>query len=123
MLALRWAIYAKAEKHDMAFEVARGLVELVPDDASSWLKQAESLRKMPGGGAKAALDSLLPVADRFPDDVALLYSLACYSCQAGDLKSAWSWLQRAMDKGGDKIKLVALDDKELEPLWVDIAEI
>jgi len=28
-----------------------------------------------------------------------------------------------MDKGGDKIKVVALDDKEMEPLWADISEI
>ncbi len=78
---------------------------------------------MPGGGAKAALDSLLPVADRFPDNVAMLYSLACYTCRAGDLKVASKWLDRAIDKGGDKIKLAALDDKELEPLWADISEI
>lgn len=123
VLALRWAIYTKAEKHDMAFEVARRLVEIFPDDASSWLKQAESLRKMKDGGARKALESLLPVADQFPDNVPLLYSLACYSCQSGDLKAAWSWLERAMDKGGDNINLVALDDKELEPLWPEIAEI
>ena len=54
VLALRWAIYAKAEKHDMAFEVARGLVELVPDDASSWLKQAESLTIFVGSASLRA---------------------------------------------------------------------
>ena len=123
VLSLRWAIYAKAGKWDYAFEVARGLVEMLPDDASSWLRQAESLRKMAGGGAKAALDALLPVADLFPDNVLLLYSLACYSCQSGDLKAAWNWFGLAMDKGGDKIKLLGLEDKELEPLWLDIAEI
>ena len=123
VLALRWAVYAKAEKWEGAFEIARTLVELLPDDASWWLKQAESLRKMPREGAKAALESLLPVAHKFPDDVALLYSLACYTCQCGDLKTAWKWLEQAMNQGGDKVKLAALDDKELEPLWADISEI
>ena len=31
VLALRWSIYAKAGRHDMAFEVARGLVEWMPE--------------------------------------------------------------------------------------------
>src|SRR5438876_7607862 len=73
VLALRWAVYAKAEKWDGAFEIARTLVELVPDDASSWLKQAESLRKMKDGGPKAAWDALLPGADRFPDNPVVAY--------------------------------------------------
>jgi tetratricopeptide (TPR) repeat protein len=123
VLAMRYAAYGMAGKWEAAFEIARTLVELVPDDASSWLKQAESLRKMPSGGAKATLDSLLPVADRFPENVPIAYSLARYSCQSGDLKAARRWLMRAMDKGGDNIKCVALDDKELEPLWKDKPEI
>ena len=49
---------------------------------------------------------------------AAAYSLACYSCQAGDRKAAQTWLERAIDRGGGKLKLVALDNKELEPLWV-----
>jgi len=49
-----------------AFEIARTLVELVPDDAASWLKQAESLRKMKGAGPRQAWDALIPVADKFP---------------------------------------------------------
>src|SRR5207302_2720054 len=64
VLAQRWAIFAKAGKWEAAFEIARTLVELAPEDASSWLKRAESLRKMREGGAKAALESLVPVADR-----------------------------------------------------------
>ena len=92
VLALRWAIYAKAEKWDHALEVAKGLVELVPDDASTWLKQAESLRKANGGGAQAAWDSLIPVADRFPKNTSVAYALACYACESGQLKEAWSWL-------------------------------
>ena len=48
--------------------------------------------------------------------------LACYSCQSGDLKVAWQGLEKAMDKGGDQIKLVALDEPELERLWVGIRE-
>jgi len=123
VLVLRWGVFAKAEKWEFAFEVAKTLVELLPDDASSWLRQAEALRKMPGGGPKDAWDSLIAVADRFPKNPAVAYSLAQYACGTGNLKEAYTWLESAMDAGGDKLKLIALDDKEFEPIWVDISEI
>ena len=49
--------------------------------------------------------------------------MASYSSQLGNLKEAYAWLDKAIDKGGDGIKLVALDDKELEAIWLDISEI
>jgi hypothetical protein len=40
------------------------------------------------------------------------------------LKAAWQWLERTFELGDSKqIKLMALDDKALEPLWTDIAQI
>jgi len=45
--------------------------------------------------------------------------LAGCSCPSGDSKAAWQWLEKAMDKSGDKIKLVALDEPELGLLWVE----
>ena len=52
------------------------------------------------------------------------YKLACYCCQLGDLKGAWKWLEQAIDVAGKKdIRTKALNDPDLEPLWVNIAEI
>jgi len=52
------------------------------------------------------------------------YNLACYQSQLGALEGAWRWLGYAMDKADPKeIKLKALDDPHLEPLWRRIGEL
>ena len=60
----------------------------------------------------------------FPDEWRLPYTLACCCAKLGELKPALKWLERAID-AADKldIRLKALEEKDLEPLWVDIAEI
>ncbi len=66
---------------------------------------------------------LIPVADKFPDTT-VRYNLACYSCQLGNLKEAMQWLELAIDLSGKKdVRLMALDDPDLEPLWTQIGEI
>jgi hypothetical protein len=38
--------------------------------------------------------------------------------------SAWKWLEAAFDLSGAKqVKLMALNDPDLEPLWTEIGEI
>jgi len=67
---------------------------------------------------------LLPVVDKFPKDATMRYNLACYECQLGRLKEAEEWLSKAFDIGdARKLKLVALDDHDLQPLWSAISEI
>jgi hypothetical protein len=40
------------------------------------------------------------------------------------LKEAMKWLEKAIDLAGKKdIRLMALDDPDLEPLWTKIGEI
>ncbi len=46
------------------------------------------------------------------------YNLACYECQLGNLKEAREWLKQAFNLGDAKqMKLAALDDPDLQPLW------
>jgi hypothetical protein len=48
------------------------------------------------------------------------YNLACYECQLGRLELAKEWLEKAFKLGdAKKMKLAALDDPDLEPLWRD----
>jgi hypothetical protein len=48
-------------------------------------------------------------------------NLACYACQLGNLKQARDWLQKAIDLANTKeVKLMALSDPDLEPLWKEI---
>src|SRR5437660_6415805 len=54
VLVLRWMIYSKAQKWEVAFEIARTLVEQLPDNPVGWIHQAYALRRMNGGGVRAA---------------------------------------------------------------------
>ena len=124
VLVVRWMVYAKAGKWDVAFEIARALVEQLPDDSFGWIHQAHALRRMAGGGAKAAWDALLPAADKFPNEPAIAFDLACYSCQLGKLREAFAWLSKAIERGDEnEIKTRALDDPDLEPLWSSIGKL
>jgi hypothetical protein len=49
------------------------------------------------------------------------YNLACHECRLGRLEEARHWLQKAFEVGDpQRIKLMALDDPDLKPLWRDI---
>jgi hypothetical protein len=67
---------------------------------------------------------LLPVVDKFPEEFIIRYNLACYACQLGNLKETRDWLKKASDLADTKqIKLMALKDADLKPLWKEIGEI
>jgi len=87
VLRVRFGIYAKARKWEMAYEIASALCR---SPEASWM------------------DS---------------YSLARAACQRGKLTEAYEALQRAIDRAGKDIRAMALDDEDLEPLWLDISEV
>jgi len=46
------------------------------------------------------------------------YNLACYCAQLGQLDTAQEYLGKSYELGDAKqIKLIALDDEDLKPLW------
>jgi len=56
---------------------------------------------------------------QFPNEPTIPYNLACYTCQLGRRAEAEGWLARAFALGNSKeIKLQAMDDPDLAPLWV-----
>ena len=65
--------------------------------------------------AKVVLDE---AAKLFPDDDMIQYNLACYCAQLGQLDAAQEHLDKSYELGDAKqIKLMALDDEDLKPLW------
>jgi len=124
VLELRWEIYAKESNWDACRDVAAAITKQAPSNVGGWIHFAYSTRRAAGGGLQAAHEILSSVADKFPEEPTVAYNLACYQSQLGNLPDAWKWLERAFDIGDPKhLKLLALDDKDLEPLWLDIAEI
>src|SRR5882757_9164992 len=66
VLVMRYEIYSKAEKWDMAAEIAKTLVKMIPDRASLWINLAYSTRRKSDGGIDQALDILLEAEPKFP---------------------------------------------------------
>jgi len=122
VLALKYHIYAKAKMWNGAFDIARGISQIFPNLCFGFIHAACSLHMMKR--TKEAWTFLLPVVDRFPKNYTIRYSLACYACQMGDLKSAMEWLEKAIDLAGkNDIRKMALEDPDLETLWANIGEI
>ena len=127
VLEVRWQIHAKAQNWDACLEIASAIVEIDPDRPSGWISRAYSLRQVPAGGLQAAFDSLLPVAEKFPAEPMIPFGLACYACQMGDLEEGRFWLCKAFSAANNsgretRLRSMALDQPELEPLLRKIAE-
>ena len=121
VLGTRWAMLAQDGQWDEALLTAGALVKCAPERADGWLHQAYALRRAADGGLQKAWDALLPAATQFPQEPIICFNLACYACQLGRLDEARGWLKRAMKIGErDQVKLMALVDEDLEPLWKEI---
>jgi predicted Zn-dependent protease len=122
VLEVRFHIYAAAKKWEYAAEIAKAISEFAHESPFGYIHQAYSLHELKR--TQEAWNVLLPVVDRFPKEYIIRYNLACYACQLGNLKEARDWLKKASDLAGTKqIKLMALKDADLEPLWKEIGEI
>jgi hypothetical protein len=95
---------------------------MLPDHSFGPIHLAYALRKL--DRTDQARNALLPMADKFPDEWRVPYLLACYCCKLGEMKPALAWLERAIDVAGKMdIRLKALEEPDLEPMWLDISEI
>ena len=122
VLKVRWRVYAMAKRWDACFEIARAITDMEPDKPGGWIDQAQSLHRL--NRTPEAYDLLASAANRFPDQTTIFYHLAVYGCHLRRLREARKWLERAFEIGDAKqIKLKALDDPHLEPLWAEIGEI
>ncbi len=124
VLELRWSIAASEKQWDEALQVAQALVRRAPRRSSGWLHQAYALRRVPNGSIQKAWEALLPASDKFPKEPTIPFNLSCYACQLRQLELARDWLQRAVAVGGkEKVKRMALNDTDLEPLWAEIRQL
>jgi len=121
VLEVRWSVLATQKRWDEALLVAQALVRQAPKRSSGWLHQAYALRRVPEGSLQQAWQALLPAFDKFPKEPTIPYNLSCYACQLKQLDVARDWLKLAVAVGGkEKIKRMALEDSDLEPLWSEI---
>jgi predicted Zn-dependent protease len=122
VLEARWLVAAEEKHWEEGLQVARTLLRAAPRRSSGWLHQAYALRRVAAGGVAKAWEALLPAAEKFPKEPVIPYNLSCYACQMQQLDAARLWLQRATAIGGkERIKRMALQDPDLEPLWPEIS--
>jgi len=69
---------------------------------------------------RRAYETLSVAAARFPADETILYDLACVCRTLKRPAEARTWLAKAIQVGGSKTRLRALDAPRLEPFWKDI---
>jgi tetratricopeptide (TPR) repeat protein len=118
-LELRWRIQAAARNWEACVDIASALIAAAPDRPSGWNQRSYALHAL--NRTEEACANLLPVVDRFPADPFIHYNLACYECCLGRLPEAWGWLQQALWLGdAGRVRLAALSDPELRPLWPQI---
>ena len=122
VLELRWKIYAAAKKWEACVEIGHALVKMAPARPDSWIHRSYALHILKR--TEEASDLLLAAADLFPGHWLIMYNLACYACCLDNQEEAWDWLEDAFELGDAKqVKLMALEDPELDKLWAEIREV
>lgn len=116
-LEVRWEMYAAAKRWSAALDIAAALVALAPESSLGWVHRSFALHELKR--TAEARDNLLPVVGKFPDEPVIPYNLACYECHLGRLEQ--HWLEKAFKLGdARRMRLAALKDPDLEPLWKEI---
>jgi tetratricopeptide (TPR) repeat protein len=101
--------------------IARAITKLAPSHPFGWIHLAYSLHELKR--TEEAKEVLLPVVDKFPKEYLMRYNLACYECELGNLKESRAWLEKTFELADkNEVKLMALDDSDLEPLWREIGK-
>jgi tetratricopeptide (TPR) repeat protein len=119
VLEVRWHLCARARKWEAALDLSSVLIRLAPEHPLGWVHRSYCLHELKR--TEEARDNLLRVVDKFPDDPIMRYNLACYNCRLGRLDQARDWLRKASGMADEgKIKQMALNDPDLEPLWKEL---
>ena len=116
VLKIRFNIYMMGKHFELAATVADAVLKGLPEEPEGWIHRSQALHEM--DRTADAQEKLRPAAEKFPDDWRIQYNMACYACQLGEREEARGFLERAMELGDvNKVKLMALDDPDLAPLF------
>ena len=114
VLGARVGIYMAAKKWDMAAAVASHLVKVDPQTAGWWISLAYALRRTESIEKAEAI--LLRAQAIHPKVAMIAFNLACYASVTSRLEEAKERLRHAIELDSG-IRGLALDEKDLRPLW------
>jgi tetratricopeptide (TPR) repeat protein len=118
-LVLQLCVYAGLQQWKQAHDLATSLAEQDPDNAQWSIWSASAICRL--HSIEAAKGILLRALDTHPDNANIHYNLSCYETRLHHFRKAERHLARAIQLD-PRFKLVAMDDAELEPLWVKVTE-
>ena len=114
VLEVRVEIYRALKKWELMQTVAKKLTEAEPADSRWPLAWAYATRR--AESLDAARFILIAAWELHEKEPLIPYNLACYLCQMGKPEIAKDVIRHAFDLDPN-MRLMALDDEDLKPLW------
>lgn len=118
VLEVRLQIYRALEKWELMQSVSKELTEVDPTESRWPLSWAFATRR--AESVDAARLILVAAWELHKKEPLIPYNLACYLCQMGKPDIAKDVIRHAFELE-PKMRLQALDDEDLKPLWEEIA--
>jgi len=118
-LVLQLCIYAGMHRWKKAHALASQLAEQDPENPQWSIWSASAACRLQS--VEAAKGILLKALDTHPDNANIHYNLSCYETRLRHYHKAQRHLARAIQLD-PRFKLVAMDDADLEPLWIKVTK-
>ena len=118
-LVLQLCVYAGLHKWKAAHALATSLARQDPDNAQWTIWSASAACRL--HSVEVAKSILLKALVTHPDNANIHYNLSCYETRLRHYHTAQRHLARAIQLD-PRFKLVAMDDADLEPLWLKVSQ-
>jgi tetratricopeptide (TPR) repeat protein len=116
-LVLQLCVYAGMQQWKPAQELATALARQDPDNPQWAIWSASAACRLQS--VEAAKSILLQALVNHPDNANIHYNLSCYETRLHHFRKAQRHLARAIQIDF-RFKALAMDDDDLEPLWVKV---
>lgn len=125
-LETQWQILAHRKCWADCAVIAKAILAQDSENAMGFILLACVLEHLEG--IQSAYDTLRPAADKITDSLTILFNLACYACELGQIYEARKWLARTFTEAKDSeydgfYQRLAADDLQLKPLWGEVPNI
>ena len=117
-LVLQLCVYAGLHQWQPAQELATALAKQDPENPQWAIWSASAACRLQS--VEAAKGILLEALVSHPDNANIHYNLSCYETRLQHYWKAQRHLARAIQID-PRFKLVAMDDADLEPLWMEVS--
>lgn len=119
VMEMRTMVYENSGSWDLMSETGRFLAEKWPEYPQHWIWVAYAIRR--SRSVEEAEVWLKRGMEAHPGEPIIPFNLACYASVSGRIGEAKQLLERAITLDPN-VRVMALDDPDLEPLWDSFME-